>query len=162
MSMRPCLDALRCGTGVATLSLSASLKTACLAYARACARVRGGPKRRGGGGVKAVTPRTATRRRATPNRIVAGVVSKGHHRSLIDVADPIDTCRKATGVKKNGREARGHETARPRDLVCADAPHKAAHTQYEYRSRRAILTNLHALRPTVLAEAESPHRRVLL
>ena len=161
MSMRPCLDALRCGTGVATLSLSASLKTACLAYARACARVRGGPKRRGGGGVKAVTPRTATRRRATPNRIVAGVGVQRAPSTVIDVAEPIHTCRKATGVKKTVTKS-GHETARPRDLVCADAPHKAAHTQYEYRSRRAILTNLHALRPTVLAEAESPHRRVLL
>ena len=67
ISTRLCLDPLRGGTGVAltrsSASLSASLKTAFLAYARACARVRGGPNSRGG--VKAVAPRTATRRRAT-------------------------------------------------------------------------------------------------
>ena len=69
ISTRLCLDPLRGGTGVATLStslsasLSASLNTAFLAYARACARVRGGPN--SCGGVKAVAPRTATRRRAT-------------------------------------------------------------------------------------------------
>ena len=99
MSMRPCLDPLRCGTGVATLSLSASLKTACLAYARACARVRGGPKRRGGGGVKAVTPRTATRRvQATQKGIVELGVQR--HHIVIDVAEPHPDLQRDTGEKK--------------------------------------------------------------
>ena len=75
ISTRLCLDPLRGGTGVALTrwaSLSASLKTAFLAYARACARVRGGPNSRGG--VKAVAPRTATRRRATTVCMNCGVL----------------------------------------------------------------------------------------
>ena len=43
-------------------------KTAFLAYARARARVRGGANSRGG--VKAVAPRTATRRRAATEGIL--------------------------------------------------------------------------------------------
>eukprot|EP00964_Phaeocystis_antarctica_P079507 scaffold49548_cov62-Phaeocystis_antarctica.AAC.3 len=72
METRPCLAPLITGTGVATMSFSASLKTAFLAYARARERVRGGPKNCGG--VKAEAPTTVTRRRAaTGDGAITGV-----------------------------------------------------------------------------------------
>lgn len=83
ISTRPCLDPLRVcgGTGATTGFLLSSLKTAFLAYARACARVRGGPNSRGG--VKAVAGRTATRRRATTVGMAAAKMAGGWVRCLV-------------------------------------------------------------------------------